>query len=121
MLSQSPSISNPSHSASRFSKECFGGANRRCRVVVPRIPVWNSNFARKRRETLLSRQRIWNWIGTITIEQIGFMNILAFQRNRLRERVLFLESRHQNRAMVRMRMMNNYIVMIVLLLTHWFL
>ncbi|XP_029144132.1 uncharacterized protein [Arachis hypogaea] len=35
MLSQSPSNSNPSRSASRFSNECFGGANRRCRVVVP--------------------------------------------------------------------------------------
>ncbi|XLR02581.1 hypothetical protein HN51_057414 [Arachis hypogaea] len=65
-----------------------------------RIPVSNRNFARKRRETLLSRQRLWNWIGTITIEQIGFMNIMAFQRNRLRERVLFLESRRQNRAMI---------------------
>ncbi|XLU41885.1 hypothetical protein S245_036699, partial [Arachis hypogaea] len=36
---------------------------------------------------------------TITIEQIGFMNIMAFQRNRLRVRVFFLESRRQNRAM----------------------
>ncbi|XLR07202.1 hypothetical protein HN51_062083 [Arachis hypogaea] len=75
MLSQSPSNSNPRRSASRFSKECFGRANRRCRVVVPP----NS--------------------GTITIEQIGFMNIMAFQRNRLRVRVFFLESRRQNRAM----------------------
>ncbi|KAL1352016.1 hypothetical protein AAHE18_06G136300 [Arachis hypogaea] len=64
-----------------------------------RIPVSNRNFARKRCETLLSRQRLWNWIGMITIEQIGFMNIMAFQKNRLRVRVLFLESRRQNRAM----------------------
>ncbi|KAL4294068.1 hypothetical protein AHAS_Ahas18G0191100 [Arachis hypogaea] len=35
MLSHSPSNSNPRRSASRFSKKCFGGANRRCRVVVP--------------------------------------------------------------------------------------
>ncbi|XLR68898.1 hypothetical protein HN51_015981 [Arachis hypogaea] len=35
MLSQSPSNSNPSRSASRFRKECFGGANRRCHVLVP--------------------------------------------------------------------------------------
>ncbi|XP_057718783.1 uncharacterized protein LOC130933244 [Arachis stenosperma] len=35
MLSQSHSNSNPSRSASRFRKECFGGANRRCHVVVP--------------------------------------------------------------------------------------
>ncbi|XLR03735.1 hypothetical protein HN51_058563 [Arachis hypogaea] len=99
MLSQSPSNSNPRRSASRFSKECFGGANRRCHVVVPP----NSGIESK----LCSEEARDSSLETTALELDRYdynradrvHDIMAFQRNRLRVRVFFLESRRQNRAM----------------------